>query len=271
MPELPEVETIRRSIIPHCEGQMIVGASVRRESLRWPIPAQLNHILLRLKIKQIQRRAKYLLFDCETGTLLLHLGMSGYLKLVSPDTVPAKHDHFELLLENGLCLRLNDSRRFGAVLWTTDPASHPLLKNLGPEPLGQEFTAEYLSNRAKNRQMPLKTFIMDSKVVVGVGNIYANEALFRARLHPNTPVGKIKPAAWRNLVDSIKLTLAQAIESGGTTLKDFRDSQGKPGYFQQVLMVYGQAGRPCCQCQTLLEEIRLGQRTTVFCPKCQSL
>lgn len=269
MPELPEVETIRKGIIPYCEGKVVRKLISRCNSLRWPIPENLSHLLSDQILNKITRRGKYLLLHFNHGTLLLHLGMSGYLRLLREDTPLLKHDHLDIIFNDDTCLRLNDSRRFGAALWTPDHERHPLLCDLGPEPLSSAFSAAYIEKRAKGRAVPVKTFIMNSRVVVGVGNIYANEALFKAGIHPLTPAGRLKASQWRELLANIKSVLNLAIASGGTTLRDFRDGHGKPGYFQQKLTVYGRAGEACRVCKTKLEEIRLGQRTTVFCPKCQ--
>ncbi|MDF2529500.1 MAG: bifunctional DNA-formamidopyrimidine glycosylase/DNA-(apurinic or apyrimidinic site) lyase [Gammaproteobacteria bacterium] len=269
MPELPEVETVRRSILPSCEGQTIEKLVLRRPDLRWPIPIDLAQQIEGHKILAIKRRAKYLLFELGHGTLIIHLGMSGVLKMVQPTMPVTKHDHVDLVLSSGICLRLNDTRRFGAVLWADASLLHPLLAKLGPEPLAEEFNAKLLFDQSRKRSIAIKLLIMDSHIVVGVGNIYANEALFHAKIHPETPANKLNRQQCESLVNAIKQVLNRAIEQGGTTLKDYRDGKGKPGYFQQELFVYGRSGKPCLICDNSLKETRMGQRTTVFCTECQ--
>ncbi|MDO8954456.1 MAG: bifunctional DNA-formamidopyrimidine glycosylase/DNA-(apurinic or apyrimidinic site) lyase [Gammaproteobacteria bacterium] len=270
MPELPEVETVRRTLLPHCEGLSVKKVIIRRANLRWPFPANLQELLEGRVLLSIKRRAKYLLFEFEHGQLIIHLGMSGVLKMVNLNTPIGKHDHFDLQLELAdFCLRLNDTRRFGAVLWANKDEMHPLLSRLGPEPLADEFNAIMLYGYSHTRQIAIKSLIMDSHIVVGVGNIYANEALFHANIHPETPAKNLSEADCARLVAAIKHILAQAIKQGGTTLKDYRNGEGKPGYFQQELFVYGRRGKPCLVCNTTLIETRLGQRTTVFCSSCQ--
>ncbi|MDF2690189.1 MAG: DNA-formamidopyrimidine glycosylase [Gammaproteobacteria bacterium] len=269
MPELPEVETVRRTLLASCEGQEVKKVILRRPDLRWPIPANLPQLIEGQHILSIKRRAKYLLFEFAHGNLMIHLGMSGVLKLVEANTPVGKHDHFDLLLNSNLCLRLNDTRRFGAVLWSELENSHPLLANLGPEPLSEEFNADLLYRLSRTRQTAIKLLIMDSHIVVGVGNIYANEALFHAKIDPATPASQLSKAQCEKLSDAIKQVLNRAIEQGGTTLKDYRDGKGKPGYFQQELFVYGRGGKPCLICRSMLLETRLGQRTTVYCQQCQ--
>ncbi|MDF2940245.1 MAG: DNA-formamidopyrimidine glycosylase [Gammaproteobacteria bacterium] len=268
MPELPEVETVRRTLLLSCEGQTIKKVIIRRPDLRWPIPANLAKLIENKKIIALKRRGKYLLFEFAHGNLIIHLGMSGVLKIVKPDLPVGKHDHFDLLLSD-ICLRLNDTRRFGAVLWEDSDHLHPLLASLGPEPLSETFNAELLYKLSRKRQAAIKLVIMDSHVVVGVGNIYANEALFLAKIHPEVSAARLSQTDCENLVSAIKQVLARAIEQGGTTLKDYRDGRGKPGYFQQELSVYGRSGKPCLLCHTELQESRLGQRTTVYCAQCQ--
>lgn len=271
MPELPEVEVCRLGISPHIQGRKVVGVTVRNAQLRWPIPDQVQQIVGQ-KLQQISRRSKYLLLRFETGTLLLHLGMSGTLRILASDTEVSKHDHFDVLFDNDKLLRLNDPRRFGAVLWQAGHQDEQgLLTHLGPEPLTEQFAHGHLYQMAKKRRIPIKTFLMDNKVVVGVGNIYANEALFLASVHPATPVNGISEQKFNQLTDIIKQVLASAIEQGGTTLKDFTQADGKPGYFAQKLHVYGRAGEKCDGCQTILEEIRQSNRSSVFCPSCQLL
>ena len=271
MPELPEVETTRRGISPHARGETITDIVVRDGRLRWPVPSELNRILPGATIEEIQRRGKYLLFRTDAGTLIGHLGMSGSLRVVSPEDEPGKHDHVDILLGNGSILRYNDPRRFGCLLWTlADPLEHTLLASLGPEPLQPEFSADYLFTLSRGRKAAVKTFIMDSHVVVGVGNIYANEALFLAGIRPGRAAGRVSRPRYERLVECIKQVLAAAVQQGGTTLRDFVGGDGKPGYFRQQLNVYDHAGEPCPVCGLELSESRLGQRSTVYCRNCQS-
>jgi len=270
MPELPEVETTCRGITPHVIDQRFALVTVRQSKLRWPIPEKLPELLVGQSVMAVSRRAKYLLFELATGTLMIHLGMSGSLRIVVAGTAVGVHDHVDFQFSNGNVLRYTDPRRFGAVLWLEgDPVEHALLKNLGPEPLSESFSGEHLHGLAAQRKVPVKSFIMDGHVVVGVGNIYANEALFRAGIHPKRAVGRISLSRFDSLAKEIKETLAEAIASGGTTLKDFVGGDGKPGYFKQSLQVYGRAGLPCVSCGEALKEIRLGQRSSVFCSSCQ--
>jgi len=270
MPELPEVEVSRLGISPHLTGQQITQVIVRDRRLRWPVPASLETVA-GATIEGVERRAKYLIISTTKGYLIVHLGMSGALRVVPADSLAVKHDHIDLVLGSGLCLRFNDPRRFGCWLYSaTHPsADHPLLRELGPEPLTDDFTLDYLFNASRGRQQAIKTFIMDNHVVVGVGNIYANESLFKAGIHPKRAAGKVSKARYQRLVPIIKETLARAIEQGGTTLQDFTQADGQPGYFKQELMVYGRGGKACMQCKSTLKEIRLGQRSTVYCPQCQ--
>jgi formamidopyrimidine-DNA glycosylase len=218
----------------------------------------------------VDRRAKYLLILTDSGTVLLHLGMSGNLRILPSTTPPRRHDHVDIELGNGHCLRLNDPRRFGAVLWTEDPAEqHPLLRYLGPEPLADGFSASYLHGMAEGRRTTIKSFLMDNRVVVGVGNIYANEALFMARVHPLRAAGRVARSRYIRLIGAIQAVLSEAIDRGGTTLRDFRGSEGKPGYFQQYLQVYGRNGQPCPRCGKPVRFIRVGQRATYYCAACQ--
>lgn len=270
MPELPEVETTCRGIAPHIEGQTIRQVIVRQPKLRWPVPESLAHTLTGLCIQSVSRRAKYLLFSTASGTVLLHLGMSGNLRIMSTAQVAGKHDHVDFVFTNGTVLRFNDPRRFGAVLWTTEPtAEHPLLRDLGPEPLLSDFNGELLYSLSRNRKIAVKSFIMDSHIVVGVGNIYANEALFMAGIQPTRQAGKVSLARYQKLTECIRVVLRHAIEQGGTTLRDFVNEAGKPGYFQQQLRVYGRAGLPCVICSQPLTEVRIANRSTVFCGVCQ--
>ncbi|GGO88795.1 formamidopyrimidine-DNA glycosylase [Marinobacterium nitratireducens] len=269
MPELPEVETTRRGVAPYLEGHRVESVVVRQPRLRWPVPPDLAELLAGQRPREVARRGKYLLIGFGHGTVLVHLGMSGSLRLVPRDQPPGRHDHLDLVLDSGLALRLTDPRRFGAVLWQSPGEVHQLLASLGPEPLSENFDAGCLQRACKGRRSPIKQLIMDSKVVVGVGNIYANEALFAAGIHPKRAAGRISPQRLERLVVEIKTVLARAIEQGGTTLRDFVGGDGKPGYFSQQLMVYGRAGEPCVRCGAPLREIRLGQRSTVFCADCQ--
>ncbi len=271
MPELPEVETCRQGLIPHILHHTISNVIVRNPNLRWPIPAKLKHHLQHQKITAITRRGKYLLFTLSSSaTLLLHLGMSGRIRIVPIETPIQKHDHVDIILDNGTCIRFNDSRRFGSLLWTdADPMQHSLLIQLGPEPLEANFNANYLHTILIKRSQAIKLAIMDSHTVVGVGNIYANEALFLSGIHPHRPAKSLTKNECQHLVKNIKKVLQAAIKAGGTTLRDFISVDGKPGYFQQTLLVYGRAGEPCTQCGTVLQESRLGQRSTVFCLTCQ--
>ncbi len=269
MPELPEVETTRRGIAPHLVGQRVRHVIVRERRLRWPIPEDLDTRLSGQRIEAVTRRAKYLLIQAEVGTLIAHLGMSGSLRLVPQDLPPAKHEHVDIVLESGQALRYTDPRRFGALLWSEDPLSHVLLANLGPEPLGDGFDGERLYRLSRGRSMAIKPFIMDNAVVVGVGNIYASEALYAAGIDPRRAAGAVSRARYERLAGEIRRILAYAIERGGTTLRDFVGGDGKPGYFQQELFVYGRGGEFCKGCGATLREIRLGQRASVYCSRCQ--
>lgn len=269
MPELPEVETTRRGIAPHIEGCRIEQLVVRQPKLRWPIPAALAQQVSGQPILGVRRRGKYLLIDLPDGALLLHLGMSGSLRILESGQAAGKHDHVDIELDSGRLLRLTDPRRFGALLWQPAGEEHSLLATLGPEPLSDGFTAEYLQQCCAGRRSAIKALIMDSHVVVGVGNIYANEALFMAGIDPRRAAGRVSKQRLEKLVDAIRFVLTCAIEQGGTTLRDFVGGDGKPGYFSQHLNVYGRGGAACLHCGTILKEVRLGQRSTVFCPGCQ--
>ena len=270
MPELPEVETIMRGLDPHLKGAIIDDVIIRCSQLRWPIPCHLKHTLSAQQIMNISRRGKYLLIHVSVGTLIIHLGMSGSLRILTQVAAPAPHDHMDLIFSNHLILRYNDPRRFGAILWTQEnPLDHFLLKSMGIEPLDVHFTGQYLRQLTLRRHTPIKSFIMNSKIVVGIGNIYAAEALFLASIHPLTPTHSLSISQCEQLVKSIKTLLKHAISEGGTTLKDFVNSEGKPGYFSQKLHVYGRAGLPCMVCHTPLQSMKLGQRSTVFCATCQ--
>ncbi|MGX5915433.1 bifunctional DNA-formamidopyrimidine glycosylase/DNA-(apurinic or apyrimidinic site) lyase [Aliidiomarina sp. Khilg15.8] len=268
MPELPEVEVSRLGIAPHVEGVRVQAVKVHQRQLRWPIPTEVQQ-LVGQRIKAVERRAKYLLLHSEAGSLIIHLGMSGNLRVVPQQLERAKHDHVELLLESGQSLRLNDSRRFGAVLWQAPGETIKVLNNLGPEPLTDDFTGAHLYQVSRSRKSAVKTFIMDNAVVVGVGNIYATEALFAAGIDPRRSAGRISKARYELLAEHIKRVLAKAIAQGGTSLRDFAKADGKPGYFKQSLLVYGRTGEPCLQCDTTLVDVQLGQRRSVYCPQCQ--
>jgi len=271
VPELPEVETTRRGIAPYVTQQTLTGFEVRERRLRWPIPPEFESTLLGQKVSHVTRRSKYLLIHCEQFYVIIHLGMSGSLRIIQDATPPEKHDHVDIMLSNGYRLRYNDPRRFGAILYSTgDPCQHKLLKQLGPEPLEQDFTGDHLFALSRKKKVPVKSFIMDAHNVVGVGNIYANESLFNAGIDPRRQAGSISRNRYQRLAQEIKTVLSTAIEKGGTTLKDFVGGDGKPGYFQQELKVYGQSGKPCVKCQRTLKEIRISKRSTVFCSRCQS-
>ncbi len=270
MPELPEVETTRRGISPHIVGKKVKAINIRNGRLRWPVEPSLPQLLTNAKLKNITRRGKYLILEFPQGHLLWHLGMSGSLRICKKSEPPKLHDHIDVSFSNGNILRFHDPRRFGAVIWTEDIVSeHKLISHLGPEPLSSEFTGEYCFRKSRKIKQAIKTWIMDSKVVVGVGNIYANESLFNAGIHPLKPASKVSRAKYVLLCDEIKDVLSKAIEQGGTTLRDFVGGDGKPGYFAQQLNVYGRAGEPCNNCGKALLEKRLGQRSTVYCTNCQ--
>ena len=269
MPELPEVETTRRGIAPYLEGQPIIQVRIHNGSLRWPVPQGLAAELTRSPVQDVERRGKYLLLNTDHGTAIVHLGMSGSLRLSDPEDERRKHDHVELALASGWVLRFNDPRRFGAWLWARDALQHPLIRDRGPEPLDEAFTGDLLYRLSRGRRAAVKAFIMDHRIVVGVGNIYASEALFMAGIHPSRPAGRVGRDRYRRLAASIREVLGAAIEQGGTTLRDFINGHGEPGYFRQSLNVYGRAGEPCRQCGAPLRERRIAQRSTVFCVHCQ--
>ena len=272
MPELPEVETTRRGILSGLSNRRVRAIVVRESRLRWPIPADLPEKLGGQHILDIDRRGKYLLFRFRHGTLLVHLGMSGSLRFVtSADQAPGKHDHVDLLIEGGRTLRYHDPRRFGAFLWLEGEVSaHPLLRDLGPEPLQQDFHGEYLYAASLGRKVPVKQFLMDGHVVVGVGNIYASESLFRAGINPGRMAGRISLERYRSLAEVTRQVLTEAIDQGGTTLRDYVNSSGDAGYFSLKLYVYGRTGQPCAACGAPIKVIRIGQRSTFYCPRCQS-
>jgi len=269
MPELPEVETTRRGIEPYLVGTTVTALAIRQPRLRWPIPATLRRLLPGQRIDGVERRAKYLLAHTHAGSALLHLGMSGSLRVLAHDAPPGKHDHFDWRLSSGNILRFTDPRRFGCLLWQEPGAVHPLLADLGPEPLSAEFSGVHLWKMSRGRAAPVKTFLMDQHVVVGVGNIYAAEALFAAGIHPRRAAGAVSLARYDRLAQEVKRILAYAILRGGTTLRDFLQPDGAPGYFEQELFVYGRAGEPCKVCATPIRAIVLGQRSTFYCPRCQ--
>ncbi len=269
MPELPEVETSRRGIAPWVEGQTVTKVIVRERRLRWPVPPEIDRELPGQTIRSLSRRAKYLLFKTDAGTAMLHLGMSGSVRIIDADEPAAKHDHVDIQLESGKALRFRDPRRFGSFLWARDPFEHKLLRNLGPEPLSQDFDGDYLWQKARGRRVSIKQFIMNASIVVGVGNIYASEVLFHSGIHPRRSAGRIANGRMTLLVDSIKTVLERAIAAGGTTLKDFSGGDGEPGYFQQQLEVYGRAKESCRRCEREISLIVIGQRSTFYCKNCQ--
>lgn len=270
MPELPEVETTRRGIEPAVLGQRIERLIVRERRLRWRVPANLPQLVEGKRIEAIERRAKYLLFSLANGTLIVHLGMSGSLRVLSATTPALPHDHIDVVLASGMCLRFNDPRRFGSFVWTSDdPQQHPLLRDLGPEPLSGEFDAAALARAAKGRRVAIKQLLMNSQIVVGVGNIYASEALFRAGVRPRRAAGRLKPQEFAALATSVKQVLREAIRSGGTTLRDYVNADGMPGYFRQKLFVYERTDEPCRVCRTPIKHFVQGQRSTYFCATCQ--
>lgn len=270
MPELPEVETTRRGILPHVKNKKVKSVILRQKKLRWPITPALSKELPGQTISAVERRGKYLLLTSDAGTLLIHLGMSGSLRIVDRGHAIGKHDHVDIVLQDNKILRYTDPRRFGCMLWQRHEIdTHPLLKSLGPEPLSCQFDGQHLFARSRKRTAPIKSFIMDSHNVAGVGNIYANEALFFAGINPKRAAGKISLRRYQKLAQCIKQVLERAIEAGGTTLRDFTNSNGDPGYFKQSLQVYGRGGLACNSCQRSLKEIRLGQRSTVYCTNCQ--
>ena len=271
MPELPEVETTLRGIRPCIEKQIIRQCISRRAKLRWPVPVDALQRLAGHAILAVSRRGKYLLLKTVLGTIIIHLGMSGHLRVVPHALTVGKHDHFDIVFVNGYTLRLTDPRRFGAVLWAPlpDPLLHPVLCQLGVEPLSAQFTAHHLQQQLNQTSRSIKLALMDQAKVVGIGNIYANEALFRARIHPASKANQLSLVRLQSLVTAIKTVLRSAIKQGGTTLKDYINSQGQPGYFGQTLQVYGRAGSACYRCGTGLQLLRLDGRSTVYCSQCQ--
>jgi formamidopyrimidine-DNA glycosylase len=274
VPELPEVETTRRGIAPYLIGRRVVGVTLRRPDLRWPIPAAISELLPGQRIDAVERRAKYLLLHTEAGSALLHLGMSGVLRVLPPDAPIGKHDHVDIAVERTATqaeriLRFTDPRRFGSLLWQGPGEIHPLLANLGPEPLTDAFDGDLMWHISRTRTAAVKLFLMDNAVVVGVGNIYASEALFAAGIDPRRAAGNVSRARYARLAAEVKRILAWAIERGGTTLRDFINPDGAPGYFFRELNVYGRAGEPCHVCSTAIRQVVLGQRSTFWCPHCQ--
>ncbi|MEM7504727.1 MAG: bifunctional DNA-formamidopyrimidine glycosylase/DNA-(apurinic or apyrimidinic site) lyase [Pseudomonadota bacterium] len=269
MPELPEVETTRRGIQPWIEGRVVEDVIVRNRALRWPVPRTLERSLRGQRIVAVERRAKYLLLRTDAGTAIVHLGMSGSLRIVDCGTPPEKHDHVDVIFEDGAVLRLRDPRRFGSFLWTArDPARHKLIADLGPEPL-DELTPEHLYRKSRGRRAPLRNFLLDGRVVVGVGNIYANEAAHRAGIHPARAAGRVSEARYRKLVTEIRSVLQAAIAKGGTTLRDFASAEGSPGYFSIELEVYGREGDECRRCSDTIVRKAVGGRSMFYCPGCQ--
>jgi formamidopyrimidine-DNA glycosylase len=274
MPELPEVETTRRGLAPHLEGRRVDAVVLRRADLRWPIPAEVAKLLPGQRIDAVRRRAKYLLLDTGAGSALLHLGMSGSLRVLPADTPATLHDHVDLRLAGDRVLRFHDPRRFGSLLWQAPGTTHPLLRDLGPEPLAgadgdTSFDGDYLFARSRGRKAPVKTFLMDQRIVVGVGNIYAAEALFAAGISPLRAAGRVSRERYRRLADAARSILAAAITRGGTTLRDFTSPDGAPGYFEQELAVYGRGGEPCRRCGRPLRQALVGQRASAWCGHCQ--
>ncbi|MCJ0826394.1 bifunctional DNA-formamidopyrimidine glycosylase/DNA-(apurinic or apyrimidinic site) lyase [Luteimonas sp. 50] len=287
MPELPEVETTRRGLAPHLEGRRVSAVTLRRANLRWPIPAEVPALLPGQRIEAIRRRAKYLLLDTAAGSALLHLGMSGSLRVLPADTPVGPHDHVDLALDaagrgRGQVLRFTDPRRFGCLLWQPPGTTHALLRGLGPEPLastctapdgsafdGPAFDGDYLFARSRGRKAPVKNFLMDQRIVVGVGNIYAAEALFAAGISPLRAAGRVSSERYQRLADAVRSILSHAIDRGGTTLRDFISPDGTPGYFEQELSAYGRGGAPCPNCGRALKQAWIGQRASVWCGHCQ--
>ena len=269
MPELPEVETSRRGIEPYLRDERIDGIVIRDKRLRWPVRADVTRQLTGQTITSVSRRAKYLLINTTNGSAMIHLGMSGSVYIVDRDTPAGVHEHFDFNLGSGKALRYRDPRRFGSLHWSRDPAQHKLIRSLGPEPLGAEFSGEYLWQRSRGRRVNVKQFIMNANIVVGVGNIYASEALFLAGINPHRAAGRIALQRYLRLADVIRQVLQQAIRAGGTTLRDFYGGDGEAGYFQQQLLVYGRDMEPCTQCGQALRAVVLGQRSTFYCTHCQ--
>ena len=270
MPELPEVETTMRGISPHIKNKTVKSVNIHFPTLRWPIEPSLPQKLSGQKLQSIARRGKYLILQFKTGVLLIHLGMSGSLRVLNAKQARQKHDHFEIIFKNNQALRLRDPRRFGAVIWCEDDwTQHSLINHLGPEPLSDDFNGKYLFDNSRNKTVAVKNFIMNSHIVVGVGNIYASESLFLAGIHPKCKANKISQPRYEKLAASIKEVLSKAIEQGGTTLKDFSAPDGNPGYFALHLNVYGRKGEQCFKCQQPIKHCVIGQRATYYCSQCQ--
>lgn len=270
MPELPEVETSRRGIEPYLLNQRIKNITIRQRQLRWPVPGKLPSLAEGQVIREVNRRAKYLYLKLDNGNIIIHLGMSGSLRICNDSTLAEKHDHVDFTLSNNHILRLRDPRKFGCVLWQADDIEqHKLIKDLGPEPLDDDFNTDYFYHNTRNRSCSIKALIMNSHVVVGVGNIYACESLFRAGINPKRKVGNISKSRISKLVEAIKLTLQLAIEEGGTTLRDFTGITGQPGYFAQKLLVYGRTGKACVVCDKPIKQFVQQARSTFYCPRCQ--
>lgn len=271
MPELPEVETVRRGIEPHVVGRTIETVVVRDRRLRWPVPKTFDAGVKGRRITATDRRGKYLILILDNGDrALIHLGMSGRLLVLKAGHPLKKHDHLDLELSGGLLLRFNDPRRFGAVLpWPANEKTHPLIETMGPEPFSDEFNGDYLFRLSRKRSAPVKSFVMDGRVVVGAGNIYAAEALFRSGLRPTKPAGKLTQAQCTALATQVRAVLGEAVQQGGTTLRDFFGADGQPGYFQQKLFVYGREGEPCRKCSSRIRRVIIGQRSSFYCPRCQ--
>jgi formamidopyrimidine-DNA glycosylase len=269
VPELPEVETTRRGIEPHTIGRRIVALQLYEPRLRWRVPDDLPTKVASQHVLHVKRRAKYLLLELESGTLLLHLGMSGSLRVLPADTPRLTHDHFDLVLDSGSTLRFNDPRRFGSLHYTDEPNGHPLLAKLAPEPLDPEFNTDYLWRITRRRRVAIKQLLMNSRLVVGVGNIYASEALFRAKVRPRRPARTLTRVEAGRLVRAVKSVLSMAIRVGGTTLRDYVGADGQPGYFKQKLYVYERQTQPCRTCRTPIRQLTQGQRSTYYCPTCQ--
>ncbi len=270
MPELPEVEITRLGIQAHIEGQILEKIVIRESRLRWPVPSTLKK-LKNITILKVSRRAKYIFIITNQGTIIIHLGMSGRLSILKSNVPSKKHDHIDFIFKNKTVIRYTDPRRFGAVLWTTEnPEQHPLLAKLGPEPLSKKFTAKYLYQKTQKKLIMIKQLIMNQEIVVGIGNIYANEALFTARLSPTRKCNSLTEVECERLVDELQSVLKKAIQQGGTTLRDFLTPEGKLGYFVQQLLVYGREGEDCVQCKNILISQRINQRSTVYCKTCQN-
>jgi formamidopyrimidine-DNA glycosylase len=270
MPELPEVETTLRGIRPWLTGKRIKAVVVRSRKLRWPIPRKLSTLLPGQRIESLERRAKYLLLHVETGTVIMHLGMSGSMRIARPTDPPGRHDHFELVLPGRRCLRFRDPRRFGCILWTAGPPEeHSLLERLGPEPLGPQFSGDYLHAVSRGRRVAVKSLLMNNRIVVGVGNIYASESLYASGIHPHRAAGRISRRRYEELAKAVRHILTRAIRAGGTTLRDFRSADGSSGHFRLSLCVYDRADQPCGRCGSPIRRTITGQRATYYCPRCQ--